>query len=137
MEDDPRFEDVLPLETPVGASVGEVIEPEPHVPEPAPPRRRSWRTWFRPSARYEERLRALDEAIAAHPQAAANYVLRGDLLLKLDRPAEAQADYQRALEFAARAVESEDWGVVAQVVQDRALAGLREAFNRIPQQGAL
>lgn len=133
MVDDPLREDELPLETPVGASADEVIEPEAPAPEPPPSRGHLWRTLFRPSARREERLRALDEAITAHPQAAANYILRGDLLLKLDRPAEAQEDYRRALEFAAQAVENENWGVVAQVVQDRALAGLREAFNRKPQ----
>ena len=77
-----------------------------------------------------ERWHNLNWAIAAYPDVAANYVLRGELLLKQGDTLGAISDFRRALELAAEQVETEDWGVVAQAVQDRALAGLRDALHR-------
>jgi tetratricopeptide (TPR) repeat protein len=80
--------------------------------------------------RAEHRLHDLDDAIARNPDEAANYVLRGELALETGQPELAAADFQRALELAHAAVEKEEWGLVAQVMQDRALVGLRSALRR-------
>ena len=66
----------------------------------------------------------------AYPKVAANYVLRGELLMKQGDTPGAIADFQKALDLAVVQVEVEAWGVVAQSVQDRALVGLREALKR-------
>jgi len=77
----------------------------------------------------QERWRDLNWAIAAFPNVAANYVLRGEFLLRQGDTLGAIADFRKALELAAVQVEADDWGVVAQSVQDRALVGLRDALN--------
>ena len=78
----------------------------------------------------QERWRNLNWAIMAYPNAAANYVLRGELLLRQGDTPGAIADFRKALDLAMVQVEVEDWGVVAQTVQDRALVGLRDALKR-------
>ncbi|MBI1256121.1 MAG: hypothetical protein GC204_01500 [Chloroflexi bacterium] len=78
----------------------------------------------------QERWRNLNWAIMAYPNVAANYVLRGELLLKQRDTPGAIADFGKALDLAMVQVDVEDWGVVAQSVQDRALVGLREALKR-------
>jgi hypothetical protein len=77
-----------------------------------------------------ERWHNLNWTIAAYPDVAANYVLRGELLLRQGDTLGAISDFRHALRLAAEQVETEDWGVVAQAVQDRALAGLRDALRR-------
>jgi tetratricopeptide (TPR) repeat protein len=74
-----------------------------------------------------ERLAALDRAIAAAPDAPINYVLRGELRLKLGQRDEAATDFQKALGLAERAFAESDWGLVAQAISDRALVGLRRS----------
>lgn len=76
------------------------------------------------------RLQNLNWAILAYPEASANYVLRGELLLKQGDLFGAIADFRKGYELAAEGVENEDWGVVAQGLQDRALVGLRDALYR-------
>ena len=85
--------------------------------------------WQRIKAMFgkEARLYNLNWAISAFPDAPANYVLRGELLLGIGDSLGAAADFRRALELALNEVESEDWGLVAQALQDRALVGLRDA----------
>ncbi|HVU11450.1 MAG TPA: hypothetical protein VHD90_09235 [Phototrophicaceae bacterium] len=78
-----------------------------------------------------ERLYNLNWSIAAYPDVAANYVLRGELLLQHNDLVQAIADFRRALEISARQFEIDDWGIVAQAMQDRALAGLRDALRRV------
>ena len=73
------------------------------------------------------RLRRLDRAIAAAPDAPVNYVLRGELRLKLRDRDQAAADFQRALALTDEAFRASDWGLVAQALADRALVGLRRA----------
>ena len=85
---------------------------------------------LRQSYSRNERWRKLNWAIAAYPDVASNYVLRGELLLKQNDTLGAISDFRRALELAAPQVETDDWGVVAQAAQDRALAGLRDALRR-------
>ena len=78
----------------------------------------------------DSRLHNLNWAILAYPDTAANYVLRGELLLKRGDLFGAIADFRRGFDLAAADLESEDWGVVAQGLQDRALVGLRDALQR-------
>ena|GEM_PF-1093748 len=76
-------------------------------------------------------LRHLDEAIENAPDAPANYVLRGELYLRAREYALAQRDFQRAYELATGQFERSDWGILAQAMQDRALAGLQKAERRL------
>ncbi|PJF26491.1 MAG: hypothetical protein CUN53_07640 [Phototrophicales bacterium] len=71
------------------------------------------------------RLAALTDAIAANPDSAANYVMRGELFLRHGERELAYADFVKALNLAAAQLEADDWGLVEQVVQDRAEVGLR------------
>ena len=74
-----------------------------------------------------DRLRELNIAIDGYPNAPANYVFRGELYLETRMYELAAADFGTALELAAKQVDEERWGVVAQIVQDRAGRGLAEA----------
>ncbi len=100
------------------------IEPEGEVAEPS-----AWQR-LRRLFRRETRLYNLNWAISAFPDAPANYVLRGELLLDLGDTVGAAADFRRALELAVAEVGAEDWGLIAQALQDRALVGLRDALLR-------
>ncbi len=75
----------------------------------------------------EERLRSLSLAIEHNPDTPANYVLRGELYLDVGERELAAADFQRALELASAQFEASDWGGMAQVMRDRAAAGLEKA----------
>lgn len=77
-----------------------------------------------------EQRRELDAAIAADPDTPINYVLRGELFLTSDDPDAAAADFHRALDLAAHQALESDWGFVAQVVEDRALVGLKKVQGR-------
>jgi tetratricopeptide (TPR) repeat protein len=81
------------------------------------------------SAYLTRRIESLSRAVAEYPDAPTNYVLRGELYLEFGDFTLAEADFRQALELAAKQVESEDWGVIAQVVQDRAQTGLAEALR--------
>ncbi len=81
------------------------------------------------------RLIALDERIDAEPEAAGNYVLRGELFLHLRDYERAYADFQRGLERAQVEYASSDWGIVAQAMQDRALMGLARAERKLQASG--
>lgn len=85
------------------------------------------RRWFyeTPVERYrirEQRLRHLNTAIEVHPDAASNYVVRGELYVLMQRDAAAKADFQRALAL----LDEQDtrWGIATQALKDRALEGL-------------
>ncbi len=74
----------------------------------------------------EERLNDLNRAIEQAPTAAVNYLLRGELYLVRREHEQAQADLQQAAALAAEEYATAAWGLSAQVIQDRALAGLRK-----------
>ncbi len=76
---------------------------------------------------YAARIDALNEAIERYPTDAANYILRGELLLELGDAEAAARDFQRAESLALAQLTQDDWGVVAQTMRDRALAGLQTA----------
>ena len=79
----------------------------------------------------ERWLRELNQGIATHPDVPTNYVLRGELALETRDYAQAVADFEKALELAAAQVETNDWGILAQVMQDRADRGLAQARRRL------
>lgn len=78
-----------------------------------------------------QRLQGLDDAIALYPETTVNYVLRGEVYLELRQDELAALDFRRAFEMAAREVEHNTWGIVAQTLQDRALHGLNQAQRRL------
>jgi len=82
-----------------------------------------WRRLF--GATPEERLPELNEAIAQYPDAPANYVLRGELLLAIGRQDEAHADFEQALELAQEQLANAAWGLAEQAIADRARENLR------------
>jgi hypothetical protein len=69
----------------------------------------------------------LDRAIERYPEAASNFVLRGELRLKRGDAELARADFVRAYEIAAQNLADHQFGFVAQMTQDRALDGLERA----------
>jgi tetratricopeptide (TPR) repeat protein len=71
-----------------------------------------------------ERLIALTRAIERHPESAVNYVARGELYLDIGERERAAADFRQALAIAEAQYAEDDWGLVSQAVQDRAVAGL-------------
>ncbi|MBC7870813.1 MAG: tetratricopeptide repeat protein [Chitinophagaceae bacterium] len=81
--------------------------------------------------RAESRLQDLDEAISLNPDEITNYVLRGELFLKSGAYDLALADFQRGLEIANEQIENGDWGIIAQIMQDRALSGIQHIQRQL------
>jgi hypothetical protein len=82
---------------------------------------------------YGKRLYSLTHAIGVAPNAAVNYVLRGELYLERSEYELAAQDFQKALLLAETELTERDHkslGVVAQGMQDRALVGYEEALKR-------
>ena len=98
----------------------EQTEAEPLEPLPAEPP-----VILRPGESARSMLDELTEAIEHYPDAPANYVLRGELLLDEGQPALAAQDFQRALELADPLAESANWGYINEALADRAREGLR------------
>ncbi|MBZ0290680.1 MAG: hypothetical protein K8I30_23850 [Anaerolineae bacterium] len=82
-----------------------------------------------------ERIRHLDAAIENAADTPSNYVLRGELYLSTREYALARRDFQRAYELATAQFQQSDWGLMAQAMQDRALAGLQKAEKRLRTNG--
>lgn len=93
---------------------------------PVEPPRSFWqrlRRIFLPTQRdtgYDDQLYALNAAIRTYPDAAVNYLLRGELYLQTRQRILARADFEQALRFALSDLENERWGLAAQSVADRA-----------------
>jgi hypothetical protein len=120
----------------VVAAVEAVADELPENPNltPAPTlidRLRGWLTGQLSEAGLADRLREVDGAIARHPEAALNYVTRGELLLRAGLPEAALADFQQGYLLANEELQDANWGVVAQVTQDRALRGIQQAERKI------
>ncbi len=79
---------------------------------------------FTRSDRQQDMESELDRAIERYPEAASNFVLRGELRLKRGDAEDARADFLRAYEIASENVADNQFGFVAQMTQDRALDGL-------------
>ncbi len=71
------------------------------------------------------RLNALNTAIKTYPDNAANYVLRGEMYLKMGEPVLAEEDFRQCAEKASKNMQQARWGFVDQAIYDRALVGLR------------
>ena len=82
-------------------------------------------------AEREQRLANLNRAVTQYPDAAANYLLRGELHAEMRRYDDAAADLQRVVTLAGDAYAARRWGVVAQTVRDRALYLLDEVTREL------
>jgi len=116
---------VIPVET-----ISEVSEPEKVKPQP-----NGWQQirnfFFGGSAGDAARLSNLTQSIEDAPESAVNYILRAELYMGLREYALAQTDFQRAVELADTQFELADWGVLDQVMRDRALTGLDKVQRRL------
>lgn len=77
------------------------------------------------------RLHNLTQAIEDAPESAVNYVLRAELYMHMREYALAHLDFQRAYELAETQFELADWGLLDQVMRDRALTGLEKVQRRL------
>ena len=92
------------------------------------------RKLFLPTSReradhFVQRINRLSAAVELYPDSPTNYVLRGELYLEMGDYTLAKNDFDHALELALRQTATDDWGIVAQAVQDRAHDGLAEALR--------
>jgi tetratricopeptide (TPR) repeat protein len=77
----------------------------------------------------EIRLRLLNRVIEQHPDAAVNYVLRGEYWLEQGDFQQAEADFLAAIVLGQAELETSDWGFLQQALVDRARQGLRETLG--------
>jgi tetratricopeptide (TPR) repeat protein len=115
---------------PLTGTDGELVIVEEKVKRPETFWQRVKKVLFGSGEAVEQRLRSLSLAIEKYPETPVNYVLRGELYLDVKEYELAAADFQRALELAAAQFEASDWGGIAQVMRDRAAAGLAKAQHR-------
>jgi hypothetical protein len=79
----------------------------------------------------EQRLRALNQAIAGADNTPTNYVLRGELYLELGAYKLALADFEHAEKLATYQLDEHNWGFIAQAMLDRAQAGMVKAKRHV------
>ena len=77
------------------------------------------------------RLQQLDAAVVDAPDSLTHYVLRGELFLQIKDCERAKADFETALELAETFDPTKGWGLVEQIMRDRALRGLDLARRRL------
>lgn len=78
---------------------------------------------------YLRRLDLLDETVIRYPQSPSGYVLRGELHLSAGLVSQAVRDFRQGLALAESQLYTEQWGLVAQVMRDRAREGLNQALS--------
>ncbi len=78
-----------------------------------------------------KRIHEMDVAIERTPNGATNYVLRGELYLRIHEYELASADFEQGLALAETEYESTRWGLVGQVMRDRALNGQKKAARKL------
>ena len=104
-------------------------EIETHSDEIRPIWQKIRRFFFMTSAEKREdnrqRMSELTQSIEAYPDAAANYLLRGELHTDLQQYDLAQEDFEKALALAETQYENDRWGLASQAIQDRARSGLK------------
>jgi tetratricopeptide (TPR) repeat protein len=81
--------------------------------------------------RHQRRLEDLFTAIIANPDSSANYALRGELYLQIGEYELALADFEIAQKLASEHLAVDNWGLIAQVLQDRALIDLAQAKRHL------
>lgn len=73
----------------------------------------------------DTRFYLLNRALERQPDAPANYVMRGELLLARGDTEGARRDFEKAVELAETRAESANWGYINRALVDRAREGLR------------
>jgi tetratricopeptide (TPR) repeat protein len=91
--------------------------------EPPTPQPRILRLGRRDRARMHE----LNALIDSYPEAAVNFVERGELYLKAGELDAAGQDFEEAVRLSEAEYRASRFGLAAQVIRDRALAGLHAA----------
>lgn len=76
------------------------------------------------------RLRELNDMIAAQPDSLSHYVLRGELLAERGDSEGALQDFRRAVQIAEAVDLGATWGLLEQVLRDRALQGIERISRR-------
>ena len=76
-------------------------------------------------------FRELSEAIEAAPDSLTHFVLRGELLLERGECERAKADFENARQLADQVDIDSGWGLIEQVMGDRASLGLNTAQDRL------
>jgi len=98
--------------------------------EPPTIGQRIWRFFFKSALAREEdqqtRMLELEKAIETYPDAAVNYLLRGELFLDMRDTTAAQLDFEDALVLVEEQYQTDRWGIAAQAIRDRALQGLQQ-----------
>lgn len=77
------------------------------------------------------RLHELNVSIEFTPDSPTHYVLRGELFLERKEYHLAKADFETALELADSFDAADGWGLVEQVMRDRALDNLKAIEQRL------
>lgn len=73
---------------------------------------------------FYERFGLLSDEIEARPESITHYVLRGELLFERGDCERARADFETAVDIAEAADPNASWGLLEQVMRDRALQGI-------------
>lgn len=99
------------------------------------------RQWLFPSALERaadaaERLMQWSDAVALYPDAPTAWVMRGEIYLETRQFDLAAEDFHYALNLCRVEFENTAWGFTAQVMQDRALAGLEQVAAARAKTGA-
>ncbi|MGB7339895.1 MAG: hypothetical protein WBC91_13450 [Phototrophicaceae bacterium] len=88
-------------------------------------RRFFYKTKQEREADHRTRLYMLNQAIETYPEAAVNYLFRGELYIEMNIYEAAQVDLQTALDLAATQYDNDRWGLGSQAIQDRAIRALQ------------
>lgn len=125
--------DEIPEQVVESALENEALAPPEIVIKEALPQPVSFIGWLRGllSGPVSRRLDDLTEAIERHPQAASNYLLRGEIWLDKGEYEMAAADFERAQALAAGQFEESEWGLVSQMLRDQAEHGLQRAMRKL------
>jgi hypothetical protein len=127
----PESEATEPLSAPESPSEPPLSAESVVVATDAPPEAQLDSEQIKPISRREseliQRLEALTAAIAAAPDDPINYVLRGEVRLKLGDQENAAEDFRRGLLLIA-AIGETDWGYIHTALAERAQEGLRHCL---------
>lgn len=79
---------------------------------------------------FYDRFRELSDSIEALPESITHYVLRGELLIERGEYERARTDFEAAVDIAEGMDPNASWGLLEQVMRDRALQGIELAKRR-------